>query len=330
LRSAQEALANPGTEYVSIFASLKALEGPDETEASRRSDYPQVTTGRRTALAQWLVHPDHPLTARVAVNHIWLRHFGQPLVDPVNDFGRRTVAPVHQELFDWLAVHWQRNGWSMKWLHRLLVTSATYRLSGIVPDDARENHQIDPKNEFYWYRPPQRMESQAIRDSALHLAGHLSMEMGGPSLDARKDQPPYRRSLYFLHSRDDQNEFLSMFDDADILRCYRRSESVVPQQALAMANSELTLRMSQHITDRLYESLDVTGMKRPEDGAVIDEAFFVLLGRSASRTERQACEDALTAWKTLFASERREAPSREAHAQLVHALLNHNDFITIR
>ncbi|MCB1091991.1 MAG: BREX system P-loop protein BrxC, partial [Verrucomicrobiae bacterium] len=119
----REKLNSPGENYPRLEASLKALEGPAETDASRRKPYPAVSTGRRTALARWIASRDNPLTARVAVNHIWMRHFGQPLVDPVNDFGRRTAAPPQQELLDWLAVEFMEHGWSMKHLHRLIVTS---------------------------------------------------------------------------------------------------------------------------------------------------------------------------------------------------------------
>jgi hypothetical protein len=343
---ARKALESPGTNYPSITASRKALEGPDETAESQNQPYPTTTTGRRTALAHWLVHPDNPLTARVAVNHIWLRHFGQPLVDPVNDFGRRTKAPRHQALLDWLAVHWQEHQWSMKWLHRLLVTSQAYRLTGSVPDLATEeahaielwqrNQTLDPENQLYWCRRPVRMESQVVRDSLLHLAGQLDLQLGGPSLPANKDEAPYRRSLYFLHSRDDQHEFLSMFDDADILRCYRRSESVVPQQALALANSKLALEMTQKITSRFERHLASLGATQsraatsPSDSQFMQLTFSTLLGRSPTESEQNACHAALAKWRELLQTENHSNPSFQARSHLVHAILNHNDFITIR
>jgi len=255
VEKARKAVSAPGDKYASLRASLKAMEGPAETDASRRKPYPKTSTGRRTALAKWFVHRDHPLTARVAVNQIWLRHFGQPLVDPVTDFGRRTKAPPQQALLDWLAVELMESGWSMKHLHRLIVTSRTYQLSASTVHADPVTVKADPDNLFHWRRMPVRMESQVIRDSLLHLAGVLNPKLGGPTIDPKKSAGIYRRSLYFTHSRDGRHQFLSMFDDADILRCYRRNESIVPQQALAMANSKLALSMARKIAERLAGQL---------------------------------------------------------------------------
>ncbi len=251
----EQALADPGITYAVPCASIKALEGPDETEASRFAAFPAESTGRRTALARWIVHRDNPLTARVAVNHIWLRHFGQPLVEPVDDFGRRTPAPPLQSLLDWLAVELMDSGWNMKHLHRLIVTSHAYRLAGAGVETDVATRTQDPDDQFYWCHAPMRMQSEVIRDSLLHLAGVLDTSLGGPTRDPRRDNVPYRRSLYFTHSRDDQHPLLSMFDDADILSCYRRQESIVPQQALALANSRLSLTMAELISAQICRSI---------------------------------------------------------------------------
>ncbi len=336
---AAKALASPGESYTSLQASLKALEGPDESDASRRQPYPPLSTGRRTALARWITGRSNPLTARVAVNHIWLRHFGQPLVESVTDFGRRTPAPAQQAVLDWLAVELMDYGWRMKHLHRLIVTSRTYRLSSSTTDADPATAQADPQNDYYWCRRPQRMESQVIRDSLLQLAGALDTTLGGPTIDPQRDDANGRRSLYFTHSRDDRHKFLSMFDDADILACYRRSESVVPQQALTLANSKLALDMASRIAARLQTELvhdsDAHGATTPEsdesrDDAFVIAAFELLLARSPSFSERQACREALhELTNTLQGQAARDADAK-ARADLVHAFLNHNDFITIR
>jgi hypothetical protein len=324
LVKAQAAVEKPGTRYSPIYASLKGLEGPAETEVSRRARYPKTSSGRRTAFAQWIVAPANPLPSRVAVNHIWLRHFGQPLVDPVEDFGRRTKAPPMQDLLDWLAVDFQENGWSMKHLHRLIVTSQAYQRSTGIGNADEATVQADPTNQFYWRRLPVRMESQLVRDSVLHLAGVLDLKMGGPTLNP-KDAKVRRRSLYFTQSRDARNAFVMMFDDADIQRCYRRSESIVPQQALAMANSRLTLEMSRLLAERIAAD---TPALPDDDAAFIGATFEVLLGRQPTDSETTECRSTLAQLLEVLKG-RADAKSR-AHTALVHALLNHNDFVTIR
>ncbi|MCH7729235.1 MAG: DUF1553 domain-containing protein, partial [Planctomycetes bacterium] len=286
---------------------------------------PTKSTGRRTALARWVTDRKNPLTARVAVNHIWLRHFGQPLVDPVTDFGRRTKAPPQQKLLDWLAVEFMESGWSMKHLHRLMVTSEAYKLSTSALGSDEMTVQNDPDNDFYWRRKPVRMESQLLRDSLLHLAGALRMQIGGPTIDPNADDVVFRRSLYFTHSRDHLHKFLSMFDDADILRCYRRSESIVPQQALALANSKLAMSMARQLTAKL---------SRPT-GEVADDQFIAIAYETVlcvepTPAELALCRDAIAQTKAVLIKRGHPRPDLRARENLVHALLNHNDFITIR
>jgi hypothetical protein len=324
LTKAQAAVDKPGTAYTSIRASQKGLEGPAEKPESRDAPYPNSSTGRRTAFAKWIVDPRNPLPSRVAVNHVWLRHFGQPLVDPVEDFGRRTKAPPMQDLLDWLAVDFQENGWSMKHLHRLIVTSQAYQRSTGIRDADEGTVKIDTTNQYYWRRMPVRMESQIVRDSVLHLAGVLDAKMGGPT-ENPNGKNVRRRSLYFTQSRDDRNAFVAMFDDADIQRCYRRTESIVPQQALAMANSQLTLEMARKIaaTTSADETVQADG-----DSAFVLAAFELLLARKPTSDEVAEC---LATMKQLRESlaERADTDQR-AQTAIVHALLNHNDFVTIR
>ncbi len=319
--SATEKVSQPGDQYTSIRAAQKAAEGPDETEQSRHASFPVASSGRRSALATWITRRDNPLTARVAVNHIWSRHFGQPLVESVFDFGRRSPAPPQQALLDWLAVELMENNWSQRHIHRLIVTSQTYRLATSGAAAGSHEHQIDPENQYYWRRTPVRMESQVIRDSLLHLAGALDLTLGGPSLAAQANGTDFRRSLYFKHSRDDANPFLSTFDDANILACYRRSESIVPQQALALANSKLALEMARRIPST-FGNLD--------DGAFVTVAFETLLCRLPTDQERAACSQTLADLLAAATDQNLPEPAQRARANLIHALLNHNDFITVR
>ena len=310
---------DPGSDYPRLEASLKALEGPAESDASRRKPYPAISTGRRTALARWIASRQNPLTARVAVNHIWTRHFGQPLVNPVNDFGRRTAAPPRQDLLDWLAVEFMEHGWSMKHLHRLIVTSEAWKLSTSTLTADEATLAADPENQLFWRRRPVRMESQIVRDSLLHLAGRLDPALGGPTVNPGKGG--FRRSLYFTHSRDDQNAFLSMFDDADILRCYRREESIVPQQALTLSNSRLSLDMARSIAEQLVA-------QAAGDEELVEAVFLTVLSRLPSAEETAACKETLARLREAVGNQP-DVAQRTA-ASLVHALLNHNDFIMIR
>src|SRR5262249_54924019 len=142
-------MAPPAPTYTPLRGSAKAPESPVETEAARSKPYPTTSTGRRSALAQWLTDPQHPLTARVAVNYMWMRHFGQPLVPPVFDFGRKGRPPVNPALLDYLAVQLRERNWSMKHLHRLMATSQTYRLSSSSAGAAQVCLAEDPENRFY-------------------------------------------------------------------------------------------------------------------------------------------------------------------------------------
>ncbi len=321
LATARKALAAPGESYTSLRGSLKTLENNLESEASRSKPFPTTSTGRRSALARWLTAADNPLTARVAVNHVWLRHFGKPLVPTVFDFGRKGLPPTHPELLDWLACEFRESGWSMKHLHRLIVTSAAYRMS-TSSLGAEASRKSDGENLWYWRMNPVRMEAQVIRDSLLHLAGELDLTTGGPPLPAGSEAP--RRSLYFVHSHNDHNRFLAMFDDASVLECYRRAESIIPQQALTLQNSRLALGAAEKIAARL------AGTPGGSDAAFVRSAFELVLGCSPTKAEQGECELALKELHALAVREKRPDPRGRARTTLVHALLNHNDFVTVR
>jgi hypothetical protein len=322
VEASRKALQSPGESFTPLRGALKTVESNMETEASRSKPFPATSSGRRSALARWLTDAQNPLTARVAVNHIWARHFGKPLVSSVFDFGRKGAAPTHPELLDYLAVELRESGWSMKHLHRLMVTSSAYRLVSSSAG-AEENRKIDPENRHYWRMNPVRMEGEVIRDSLLHLSGELDATMGGPPVPAG-DGASRRRSLYFVHSHNDHQRFLALFDEANVLECYRRAESIVPQQALALQNSTLALDAAQKITMRIDEE------GKASDAAFVRDAFALLLGSAPTAGEQAECEAALKELHALAVREKRPDPRRRARATLVHALLNHNDFVTVR
>src|SRR5206468_1486678 len=173
--AARKALENPGEAYTPLRGALKTPESNLETEASRSRPFPTTSTGRRTALARWITDPKNPLTARVAVNHVWARHFGRPLVPTVFDFGKNGRPPAHPAVLDWLAAEFMDNGWSLKHLHRLLVTSRVYRMDS--HSDSASAAQ-DPDNVYLCRMPPRRMEAEVVRDSVLALAGRLDPTLG--------------------------------------------------------------------------------------------------------------------------------------------------------
>jgi hypothetical protein len=274
------------------------------------------SSGRRTALAEWITDRRNPLTARVAVNHIWGRHMGVPLVATVFDFGRNGARPTHPELLDWLAAEFMEKGWSMRHLHRLIVTSAAYRMSSSQRGAAAANLAKDRDNVYLWRREPARLEAEVVRDSILSLAGTLDPTRGGPPVPAAQQAASKRRSLYFFHSDTDRNLFLTTFDGAAPRECYRRDQSIVPQQALALTNSSLVLDAAGPIAERLSKGA-------VDDAAFIRRAFAVVLGISAGEAEVTASKRALEDW-------RRQGPAGAERSRFIWALLNHNDFVTLR
>ena len=281
--------------------------------------FPAQSTGRRLALAGWISDKGNPLTARVAVNHLWSRHMGTPLVATVFDFGRKGARPTHPELLDWLAVEFMEHGWSMKHLHRLIVTSAAYRMSSSLLGAGASASQ-DPDNRHLWRRLPIRLEAEVVRDSILSLTGELDASIGGPPVPPGNQEKSTRRSLYFFHSNNERNLLLTSFDGAAVKECYRRDQSIVPQQALALSNSRLVQEGAAGIARRLEES----GFS--EETEFIQQAWKLILAIHPSGPELSACHHALAEWRRLEP----EAPPTAAKTHLIWTLLNHNDFVTLR
>ncbi len=304
------------------------------------------STGRRTALARWITDPRNPLTARVAVNQMWNRHFGTALAPALFDFGRKGGTPEHTDLIDWLACELVDSGWSLKHLHRLIVTSAAYRMDSTLAGAGAELAR-DPDNRLGWRRTPIRLESQVIRDALLAHSGRLSTTRGGPTVSSSDQAQSRRRSLYFHHSNNDRNLFLTTFDEALVKECYRRETSIVPQQALALLNGRLVGDCAPDIARNLTASAPAPG-----DEAFVRHAFEQLLGFEPSPAELQAALEALhgpfaapsgdaghtvgPATGTLAAEvQKAQTPPQPdaplpARARLVWSLVNHGDFVTLR
>ncbi|MBX7207792.1 MAG: PSD1 and planctomycete cytochrome C domain-containing protein [Verrucomicrobiaceae bacterium] len=308
LEKAKKKVESPGDTYTSLPASLKAREGPEENNNATVQSYPDTSTGRRLAFARWITDKRNPLTARVLVNQVWTRHFGASLVPNGDDMGLRCPAPLHQDILDSLTVDFMANGWSMKHLHRAMVLSDLYRRSSSNANADAATVAADPDNACYWRMNPRRMESQVVRDSLLHLAGKLDLTLGGPSLDPDKSESSPRRSLYFVQNADTEHRFLATFDNSNVLECYRRNESVVPQQALALTNSKL----SRECADALAAQ-----MSKLDEKGFIEQSFITILNRPPTEAERTASSEG-------FASMNRN------RSLFLQALLSHNDFVTLR
>lgn len=314
---------------------------PIEPRHWETSDSETLTsTGRRLALARWLTAPDNPLTARVAVNHVWLRHFGQPLVADVTDFGLRSERPELVDLLDLLAVAFVQSGWSFKQLHRDIVLSAAYRRDSDFlgsPSQLAENQRIDPDNRLLWRMPARRLEAEAIRDSLLAVAGTLDTTSGGPEVPLEDRESSRRRSLYFRHGLERQVPFLEIFDGASVLECYQRESTIIPQQALALVNDVVVREQSRRLARDLSE-------QATEPGSFVHAAYLKVLSRAPSQAEQEKCIDFLQSQANFVrtaeltypdeAPAGRLAPAADpqlrARESLIHVLLNHHDFITLR
>ena len=329
--AAQEALASARRNALESSSSYVAL-GPV---------YPKTSTGRRLALARWIASPDNPLTARVAMNHLWMRHLGSPLVPTVFDFGKAGQAPTHPELLDWLAAEFIRQGWSMKAMHRLIVTSAAYRMKSSGGDRMARNQAKDRDNVRLWRMNVRRAEAEVVRDSVLHVGGGLDWTMAGPELDQGSGETSSRRSIYFRHAKEKLMEFTRIFDGPGVTECYRRDESIIPQQALALANSALVKTQSR----RLAQSIISTIGGDADDARFINAAFTGILSRTPTPEETGACREFLGKQAALLAEPKRltaavvgdvsqlppaKEPRARAKENLIAVLFNHNDFISIR
>ncbi len=248
------------------------------------------TTGRRRALADWIASPNNPLTARVMVNRIWQYHFGRGIVRSSSNFGLQGDKPTHPELLDWLADEFIRRGWSMKQLHRLILTSNAYRLSSRGNDKALS---VDPTNDLFWRFDMRRLTAEEIRDSILALSGTLNLKMYGPGVYtpiprevlAGQSMPgngwgtsPFeeqcRRSIYVHVKRSLLTPILESFDTAETDRSTAvRFVTTQPTQALALLNSEFLHKQASFFAERL----------RSEAGADNDKQVRLALTLATAR-----------------------------------------------
>lgn len=229
-------------------AALTVISPPDEPIQFAADDEQLPTTGRRVAFARWLTSGRHPLVTRSLANRIWMHHFGRGLVPTPSDFGRLGTTPSHPELLDWLADELVANQWSLKQMHRVILTSAAWRQSSI----ADERHlQMDPGNQYYSRWSMRRLEAETVRDRMLAVTGQLDRTVGGRPVAIKEDDTGQvvvdggakRRSLYIKVRRSQPVAMLQAFDAptmADV-NCEKRPSSTVATQSLMLMNSQFIL-----------------------------------------------------------------------------------------
>jgi hypothetical protein len=312
-----------------------------------------ATTGRRTALANWLADPKNPLTARVMVNRIWQGHFGTGIVASSSDFGVMGERPTNRELLDYLAASFVENGWSMKKLHRAIMLSQVYQESSLTQESAAA---ADPDNKLMWRYPRHRAEGEVVRDSMLLTAGRLNLIMGGPGVRPElpeganpsgystwavdKDETQSRRrSVYVFVKRVLTYPMFEAFDaPTSEDSCPRRFSTVVPSQALTLMNDKFVLQWSREFAERVLNDGGLSPDQR------IERAYRLAFSRVPKPEERTAVSQFLAKQSTLIAgrlsnNEKVMLPDRvpagmepaqaAAFVDFCHALMSSNEFLYI-
>ena len=313
-------------------------------------------TGRATRLdlARWLIHPENPLTPRVTTNRIWMRYFGRGLVETEEDFGTQGTPPSHPHLLDYLSQRFVREGWSMKKLHRLIVTSQTYQRSSHARPDLAE---VDPGNYLLARQNRLRLDAEIVRDAALCASGLLTPKVGGPGVyppqpadiyaftQSRKNWKTstgadrYRRGMYIFFYRSAPYPLLQTFDAPDFqTTCTRRVNSNTPLQALTVANDPAFLELAQGLAERLLRELPSAHITTR-----IERAYQLALSRFPSGEEQNLLADYFEAQASDFANDTgaasqlttdamKEGPENFARSAalvcVARAILNTDNFIT--
>ena len=337
-------MPNPRTTQVHVRGSF--LDKGDQVTRTTPSILPEIVTGNREPtrldLAKWLVSSENPLTSRVIVNRIWQQHFGRGIVVSDDDFGTQGEPPTHPELLDWLAAEFRETGWNMKLLHRLIVSSATWRQSSFSRPELKER---DPYNSWLARQNRLRVEAEIIRDIALSASGLIYHKIGGRSVyppqsadlvklgfqtslswPENQDQNRYRRGMYTFFQRTVPYPMLIEFDAADSnASCTRRERSNTPLQALTLWNDPVFVECAQHLGARLLKEVPAD-----EDYPVkviekrIRLAYELCFSRPPSKEELQVVR---RLYKEAAGKDAVQTDSGAAFA-VARVLLNLDEFIT--
>jgi len=310
---------------------LSAMFGAnDRLSPTSWNTVPAATEGRRLALARWIASRENTLTARVIVNRVWQQHFGKGLVATPNNFGKMGARPTHPELLDWLATWFMDNGWSLKKLHTLIVTSRAYQQSSERPD-IDKLRELDAKNDLLAYFPPRRLAAEEIRDAMLSASGELNLEMGGPGVNPELNwevalqprhimgsvAPAYipsrtraernRRTIYAFRIRTLPDPMLEVLNrPGSETSCERRDETTVTPQVFALFNSEFAANRALAMAAQLTKQ-HATAAER------IAAAFRAVYGREPSAAEVEKCAAHLARMMTHHEAnppKRSELPSK--------------------
>jgi hypothetical protein len=310
-----------------------------------------ISSGRRTALANWIASSKNPLTARVFVNRVWNEYFGKGIVTTVSDFGKAGEKPTNPELLDYLADNFVKEGWDVKKLHRQILLSSVYRQSSDHREDA---YKVDPENRLLAVFPRKRLDAEQIRDSLLVASGKLNDTVGGPSVmppvpknlgagpawTVSKDVADHnRRSLYVFTRRSVAYPLLDTFDMASPQQVHsKRSVTTTPLQALTLANSDLVFQWSQALAGRVISEAGTNPDKE------LDRLYEILFARKPDRSERAELEKFLVSHETdikgrfvdgKFAiavptgvkdTQKLDPIRASAFVDLVHTVANSNEF----
>ncbi|HUQ93575.1 MAG TPA: PSD1 and planctomycete cytochrome C domain-containing protein [Bryobacteraceae bacterium] len=292
------------------------------------------SSGRRLAFAEWLMRPGHPLTARVMVNRIWAHHFGAGIVPTLDNFGRSGDEPSNPMLLDWLATEFVRQGWSIKAMHRMMMTSAAYRQSsGVRPDGV----SADPANKLLWRMNPRRVEAEVLRDSILAVAGALDLTMFGEPVKSEKkpsgeivpehDGQPGRRSIYLVVRRSAPQTLLNVLGAPVMeINCTRRATYNGASQALAMMNGEFVSAQAEQFARRVLGA-------EPSEAAAnrlsIDQAFRLAFARRPSPRETDLLLTFVERQARHYDSMGAEDRRRRAFSDLCQTLLSGNEFLYV-
>ncbi|QDV51188.1 DUF1549 domain-containing protein [Gimesia fumaroli] len=270
----------------------------DETSGDEFGSPSQDTTGRRSALARWLTQESNPLSTRVIVNRIWQYHFRKGLAPHSSDLGRLGGPPSHPDLLDWLTRNFLDDGWRFKRLHRLIVTSATYRQSTQHPQE-NAMASIDPANKFYWSAETRRLDAEQIRDSILAVTGQLNLQAGGSGVTPSVP----KRSIYLRMMRNSRDPLLEAFDlPRFFVSVPARDTTTSPVQSLQLFNSQQMLRFADQLSKRAYEEVAaVPGTER--ENAAVRRAWEIVFGRPVTKGELSQATTFLNRQSELLAEQ---------------------------
>ena len=323
------------------YRTLGDVVGPGVIEAlaskgtfSPASPQHRISSGRRLALARWITSPDNPLSARVMVNRIWMHHFGQGIVRTASNLGSMGTRPTHPKLLDWLATEFVSSGWSVKAMHRLMMTSDSYQMASAHSDSAAA--KADPDNALLWRYRQRRLEGEVIRDIILDASGNLNLQAGGPGFfppipdQVRESFPKgkwdmsdpgpvnWRRSVYAYAKRGLRYPLFEVFDQPNMnVTCEQRNTTTVPTQALTLLNNEFALRQAGAYAQRVAGLAD-------DDAGRVRAAYSIALSREPTESEMDANLEFLRRQR-----EYHQGDALKALTDLCDVILNLNEFLYV-